>query len=123
MYHTDENADSCPNISITTPWLLPTVITTQASSAPNSSVATPDIDSPQPSAVSDNAALVTAGSIIGGIIAILLSVTTILLVVVLIRQRKRKHFTVESNGSTYPNPVYEGKSFINVYNIMYVHVL
>ena len=104
LYYADDNTDLCPNnISTITP--LPTV----AVPGNTSTATTSDTPDREPSTVSSNTTAI-AGSSIGGIIALLLLVAVVLLVVVLIRQRKRKQFVVASNGGTYSNPVYEGKS-------------
>ena len=107
-YYADETSDTYPNISTTAP--LTTVSTTQTKV--NNAATTMESEIFRSSPVASNT---IAGSVIGVIIAILLLVAVVLLVVVLIQQRKQKHFTVESNGDTYPNPAYDGKS-LSIFN-------
>ena len=95
--HTDEIPHTCPTTSITIP-----VSTTQAKE--KNAATTGSFKSPP---VGDDTGII-AGSVIGGIIAVLLLVAIILLVAVLIEWRHRKQHTTESNGRTYPNPVYDG---------------
>ena len=91
---------------------LTTVSTTVTQVKVNNATTTMESEIFRSSPVASNT---IAGSVIGVIIAILLLVAVVLLVVVLIRQRKQKYFTVESNGGTYPNPVYDGKS-LSIFN-------
>ena len=112
---TMENTDLYPDDMSTTTALPTTTIHTDI--VPNSTVTAIAADTDNIiiqcatsvfSPASANTSSIITGGVIGGIISILLLVGIVLLVAVLIQWRHKKHYTIESNNLTYPNPVYDG---------------
>ena len=67
------------------------------------------------SQVASNVTALSAGSVVGGIVFVLLAVAIVLLVVVLVRQSKQNK--TYNNDVTYPNPVYDGKWHQGIFTI------